>query len=955
MRYATGAGCRSWRYTGLPPVGSVPAGPRPPGRFRWTGSVMLRVLRGLGSLAGLLLIMVGIPAGLVWFPGWPLPRHWPHDQATWQQWLDHPLNQSSMVDAAACLVWLLWAFSMYILVADIAAHARGRVRRPRLRLAVPLHAGATPTSAAPMPTSLTTARTATGPAVMAGQVTLLVADQHYTYTVRRGDNLSHIAADWLGDPDRWPEIYHLNRGRHFPIQGGSLTNPNLIYPGWILILPADARPPAPATPPSATLPDAGTSPPSVPATPGASASATASPSSAASTPASPAPNPIATAPSATPSTLAAPGAAPAGTASAGTASAGTHAGQDSHPDQGQRRGPLAGVRLPGGWVSLPLAAAIVLAGSVVWLRRRRRYKPGPLAGPVLHDADLRPLPAVVEQARRQVRRYAPELLHPPRDTLTVREAAQLRRAGEPLPPSAPPAPEGPYLAGLPSPLPVGGLGLAGPGAAAAARGVLIATLSAGTPDDPDARGEVVIPAATLATLLGAAAVEVGGLPRMTVAADLPAALTHIEELIIARRRLVEEHDAPDVDTLRTDPDHPAVPMVLLIAEAPDPPLRARLSTALHLGHPLATCAVLLGRWPDGDTLHVDTDGTTRGADEQRLAVLDAATATELLHVLREAHTGQRSSQAPADPILSPAKPQPEPGRPDDRQAPPVPSPAMAVPVPRPRPPEAASIQTPDDRLRAPARVLGSPALCRLDRTPVDGLREAALELLVYLAVHRDGASLDDIKEALYGDATRERAKQRLQTDVGNLRNRIRHILGIAPDDGDPVINTGGHYHLNPDLIDVDWWRVQEALADATATTDLGQREAALRRACDAFHGPLAEGTEYEWILQDQEHTRRQGVIIYTQLAALVADTDPQQAARFYDDAATLDPYNEDLAQAAMRAHAAIGDAEAIKDRLRALRRALDELDEEPDDATVQLATNLIARARKPPAAPRSTD
>jgi len=43
---------------------------------------MLRVLRGLGSLAGLLLIMVGIPAGLVWFPGWPLPRHWPHDQAT---------------------------------------------------------------------------------------------------------------------------------------------------------------------------------------------------------------------------------------------------------------------------------------------------------------------------------------------------------------------------------------------------------------------------------------------------------------------------------------------------------------------------------------------------------------------------------------------------------------------------------------------------------------------------------------------------------------------------------------------------------------------------------------------------------------------------------------------------------------------------------------------------------
>src|SRR5205823_10196058 len=132
-------------------------------------------------------------------------------------------------------------------------------------------------------------------------------------------------------------------------------------------------------------------------------------------------------------------------------------------------------------------------------------------------------------------------------------------------------------------------------------------------------------------------------------------------------------------------------------------LHARLSTALHLGHPLATCAVLLGQWPDGDTLHVDTDGTTQGADEQRLAVLDAATATELLHVLREAHTGQRSSQAQADPTLSPAKPQPEPGR-RDRQAPPELNPAMAVPVPRPRPPQAASTQT-DGRLSAPAQVL----------------------------------------------------------------------------------------------------------------------------------------------------------------------------------------------------------------------------------------------------------
>src|SRR6185295_363179 len=49
------------------------------------------------------------------------------------------------------------------------------------------------------------------------------------YTVRRGDTLFGIASDELGDPLRWPEIYDLNRGRRFPVQGGTLSDPDLIY------------------------------------------------------------------------------------------------------------------------------------------------------------------------------------------------------------------------------------------------------------------------------------------------------------------------------------------------------------------------------------------------------------------------------------------------------------------------------------------------------------------------------------------------------------------------------------------------------------------------------------------------------------------------------------------------------------------------------------------------------
>ena len=50
-----------------------------------------------------------------------------------------------------------------------------------------------------------------------------------THTVRSGDTLSKIARTYLGDDQRWEEIWNLNTER--------VANPNLIYPGLVLILP----------------------------------------------------------------------------------------------------------------------------------------------------------------------------------------------------------------------------------------------------------------------------------------------------------------------------------------------------------------------------------------------------------------------------------------------------------------------------------------------------------------------------------------------------------------------------------------------------------------------------------------------------------------------------------------------------------------------------------------------
>jgi DNA-binding SARP family transcriptional activator len=66
----------------------------------------------------------------------------------------------------------------------------------------------------------------------------------------------------------------------------------------------------------------------------------------------------------------------------------------------------------------------------------------------------------------------------------------------------------------------------------------------------------------------------------------------------------------------------------------------------------------------------------------------------------------------------------------------------------------------------------------------------------------------------------------------------------------------------------------------------------------------------------------------------------------------LDPFNEDLAQAATGAHGRTGNAEAVRDRLRALKTALDELDGEPNEATPELANDLVVVGRRRPSADR---
>lgn len=112
------------------------------------------------------------------------------------------------------------------------------------------------------------------------------------YTVKEGDTLAEIAARELGDAEQYGVIFRLNQDRVQP-DGRSLVDPDLIYPGWELVLPASAgqngngdghRPaeqatsePAAPEPAGSTIPKTGSEPvPPAPDSPPAQASPPAS-------------------------------------------------------------------------------------------------------------------------------------------------------------------------------------------------------------------------------------------------------------------------------------------------------------------------------------------------------------------------------------------------------------------------------------------------------------------------------------------------------------------------------------------------------------------------------------------------------------------------------------------------------------------------------------------------------
>ena len=478
--------------------------------------------------------------------------------------------------------------------------------------------------------------------------------------VRPGDTLSGLAEQHLGTTHATQALYSANQGRLQP-DGDRLTNPDLIRPGWRLILPASNRAdPAPPRRPS---------PPRTPHQP-APPSPTSSPSAhlpapdGSAPPASPPPR-GGTAPTATPTAASAtprPTTAPASTASAPSDPRGPVTTSPTAVPGGQRAD-----RDPGGWVQLPsgsvlgLGLVTVIAGLVELARRRRRQHrttadPQPPAPPALAhaveeawyaarrrssdpdedlDVDLDdgdvgdgagegegdlggyfgPLPADPDHPQVVPRilliptaghAYTPSPDEAGAEATDAVTAARGDTAGLLAAPSLLALVGPPDAAALAQRIWSSGAGLTGPGASGVARAILARLLTSTGPMG----GELVITEAALAVLLPDQDPQrFEQIPGIRVVATLKAGVARCEADMLARSRWLLAADVDCLADYRALPDVEPVAAVLLVAHAPDTAASTgHTERVLRLGQDLDLGAVLLGDWPAG-TLTVAADGT----------------------------------------------------------------------------------------------------------------------------------------------------------------------------------------------------------------------------------------------------------------------------------------------------------------------------------------------------------
>ncbi|WP_435209082.1 BTAD domain-containing putative transcriptional regulator [Micromonospora sp. bgisy143] len=727
-----------------------------------------------------------------------------------------------------------------------------------------------------------------------------------TCRVVAGDSLWDLAAKHLGDPERWREIYTLNRG-HKQANGYALTDPDEIHVGWTLALPARESTPAPALP-DPTAPTPGS--PDV-ATPGTTGPAPTEP---------PAP-PASAVPAPEPTTTSTPRPHDPAPSTPDAPADGAASASESRRDQ---PGDEARIALPTqGWISLGLAAAIAAVAALLRLHRRRHAR-------LIFGTPVSPAP--------QLTSMPPALNHA---AIALSSEFSTAVGGHRRASPAVPAPVGVDLEGnevsllnLPGP----GLALTGEGAIPAVRAVLAAVLTTGVTDSPTARPVVVTTAELLARLLPPGAPLVGLDPddtaydgeRLIVLADIAAAITHAEEEMIGRRRLLDTFNAETITDLNARTNHAETqpPYVLLIDSSPRH--AARLQAVATHRAALDLHPVILGPHDGIPKLEITAEGTTTGDEPHSVTRLSTLGANDLATILA---------------MLTDAIARPEAGADVDDPAAETSPAAVTVETNEPVP-----VQPDDAAALVRLRVLG-PVTVATDAGPIaTGMRSGSYTTLAVLAAHPAGRTLDQLAADLHPDVDPTAAVKRVRTDITSARRVLRAATGHEEPMFIVYDPATSRYQLDPETVTVDLWQMLTAIDQATSSDDDGvMMLATLRRAAELYGGDFAEGHDHTWATDYATSYRHQILTAYARIAEILEPDHPDQAIATLERASDLDPVNEELYQRIMRIHGRQQRPDAVRRTLRRLEERLADL----GDAEPSQATRRVAERQLRPVAPTS--
>ena len=439
-------------------------------------------------------------------------------------------------------------------------------------------------------------------------------------------------------------------------------------------------------------------------------------------------------------------------------------------------------------------------------------------------------------------------------------------------------------------------------------------------------------------------------PDMRVVASSDDAARVVETERIARTRRLAAVDAPDAERFRIEnPENPLPALLVLLDEVP-PESLGRWSALLAGASDLGIAVLFLSdSQAASGRLVLDAQRTVTSAEpaaigEQLRGVelfgLEADETVEVLRTVDEANQ-QDEEDDPSD----------QPDAAITALHPTEPTGGVDLDPGEEPWPDALRAEGPDQGDRPLAvQVLGPLRITAFGRPVSTGLRARAQTLLAWALLRPDGATIDEIVDALWPDTAPGRVLKQFWHPLGDLRTYFR---GPDKEGLDVLEKVGEHYRPSPAEIACDLWDFQGALGDAAhAGTDEAAR-AALQRAVDAYRGDLLSGNAERWVEPVRQDLHRRAVDAHLRLADLEDRAGrPDAAVAVLERIIDLDRYAEEPYRRLMNVHAAHGRLDAVTATWQLLQRRLADLDVDVDEATARLYRTLVAPATGPSSQPR---